>query len=69
MVQTEAQYQFVYLAVQQYIQTVSQRIIAEQVSLNVGIAEELELPTGHGSRSEGDSGTMNDEAYSLPKSE
>lgn len=31
MVQTEAQYQFVYLAVQQYIQTVSQRILAEQV--------------------------------------
>lgn len=33
MVQTEAQYQFVYLAVQQYIQTVSQRILAEQVRI------------------------------------
>ena len=31
MVQTEAQYKFVYLAVQQYIQTVSQRMQAEQV--------------------------------------
>ncbi|KDR10028.1 hypothetical protein L798_15690, partial [Zootermopsis nevadensis] len=31
MVQTEAQYKFVYLAVQHYIQTVSQRMQAEQV--------------------------------------
>ncbi|XKL67942.1 hypothetical protein PGB90_003433 [Kerria lacca] len=36
MVQTEAQYQFVYLAVQQYIQTVSQRILAEQKSVQLG---------------------------------
>lgn len=33
MVQTEAQYKFVYLAVQQYIQTVSQRMLALQVCL------------------------------------
>lgn len=32
MVQTEAQYKFVYLAVQHYIETVSQRMQAEQVS-------------------------------------
>ena len=32
MVQTEAQYKFVYLAVQHYIETVSQRMLAEQVS-------------------------------------
>lgn len=31
MVQTEAQYKFVYLAVQHYMQTLSQRILAEQV--------------------------------------
>lgn len=31
MVQTEAQYQFVYLAVLHYIETVSQRMQAEQV--------------------------------------
>ncbi|XP_039278631.1 tyrosine-protein phosphatase corkscrew [Nilaparvata lugens] len=36
MVQTEAQYKFVYLAVQHYIQTLSQRIIAEQKSLQIG---------------------------------
>ena len=34
MVQTEAQYKFVYLAVQHYIETVSQRMLAEQVSEN-----------------------------------
>lgn len=32
MVQTEAQYKFVYLAVQHYINTLTQRIAAEQVS-------------------------------------
>ena len=32
MVQTEAQYKFVYLAVQHYIETLQQRILAEQVS-------------------------------------
>lgn len=32
MVQTEAQYKFVYLAVLHYIETVSQRMQAEQVS-------------------------------------
>jgi hypothetical protein len=31
MVQTEAQYKFVYLAVQHYIETLQQRILAEQV--------------------------------------
>lgn len=31
MVQTEAQYKFVYLAVQHYINTLTQRIKAEQV--------------------------------------
>ena len=31
MVQTEAQYKFVYLAVQHYIDTLQQRIQAEQV--------------------------------------
>ena len=31
LVQTEAQYKFVYLAVQHYIETVSQRLQAEQV--------------------------------------
>ena len=31
MVQTEAQYKFVYLAVQHYIDTISQRLKAEQV--------------------------------------
>ncbi|XP_046668267.1 tyrosine-protein phosphatase non-receptor type 11 isoform X2 [Homalodisca vitripennis] len=36
MVQTEAQYKFVYLAVQHYIQTVSQRMQAEQKSLQLG---------------------------------
>ena len=33
MVQTEAQYKFVYLAVHHYIQTEKQRIEAEQVSM------------------------------------
>ncbi|XP_075213083.1 protein tyrosine phosphatase non-receptor type corkscrew isoform X2 [Lycorma delicatula] len=36
MVQTEAQYKFVYLAVQHFIQTVSQRMLAEQKSLQIG---------------------------------
>lgn len=36
MVQTEAQYKFVYLAVQHYIQTVSQRFQAEKKSLQLG---------------------------------
>ncbi|XP_065219883.1 tyrosine-protein phosphatase corkscrew-like isoform X2 [Planococcus citri] len=36
MVQTEAQYQFVYLAVQQYIQTVSQRMQADLESKQLG---------------------------------
>ncbi|KAG1683060.1 Tyrosine-protein phosphatase non-receptor type 11 [Nymphon striatum] len=36
MVQTEAQYKFVYLAVQHYIETVSQRMQAEQKSLILG---------------------------------
>ncbi|XP_063234398.1 tyrosine-protein phosphatase non-receptor type 11-like isoform X7 [Bacillus rossius redtenbacheri] len=36
MVQTEAQYKFVYLAVQHYIETVSQRLQAEQKSLQLG---------------------------------
>lgn len=33
MVQTEAQYKFVYLAVLHYIETVSQRMQAEQVNI------------------------------------
>lgn len=36
MVQTEAQYKFVYLAVQHHIETVQQRISAEQRSLQLG---------------------------------
>lgn len=36
MVQTEAQYKFVYYAVQHYIQTLFQRMRAEQQSLQVG---------------------------------
>lgn len=36
MVQTEAQYKFVYFAVQHYIQTLLQRKQAEQQSLQVG---------------------------------
>ena len=32
MVQTEAQYKFVYMAVQYYIETLSQRMQAQQVS-------------------------------------
>lgn len=36
MVQTEAQYKFVYLAVLHYIETVSQRMQAEQKSLQLG---------------------------------
>lgn len=36
MVQTEAQYKFVYLAVQHYINTLTQRIQAEQKSLQLG---------------------------------
>ncbi|CAM1308650.1 PTPN11 (predicted) [Pycnogonum litorale] len=36
MVQTEAQYKFVYLAVQHYIDTLSQRMQAEQKSLQLG---------------------------------
>ncbi|ROT67290.1 putative tyrosine-protein phosphatase corkscrew [Penaeus vannamei] len=36
MVQTEAQYKFVYLAVQHHIETVQQRISAEQKSLQLG---------------------------------
>lgn len=35
MVQTEAQYKFVYLAVQHYIDTLQQRIQAEQVISSV----------------------------------
>ena len=31
MVQTEAQYQFVYLAVEHYIETLQQRMLAKQV--------------------------------------
>lgn len=36
MVQTEAQYKFVYYAVQHYVQTLYQRMRAEQQSLQVG---------------------------------
>lgn len=36
MVQTEAQYKFVYYAVQHYVQTLFQRMRAEQQSLQVG---------------------------------
>jgi len=36
MVQTEAQYKFVYMAVQYYIETLSQRMQAQQQSLQVG---------------------------------
>lgn len=36
MVQTEAQYKFVYYAVQHYIQTLFQRMRAEQQSMQVG---------------------------------
>ncbi|RWS06483.1 tyrosine-protein phosphatase non-receptor type 11-like protein [Dinothrombium tinctorium] len=36
MVQTEAQYKFVYLAVEHYIETLQQRILAEQKSLQAG---------------------------------
>ena len=36
MVQTEAQYKFVYLAVQHHIETLSQRLAAEQKSQLVG---------------------------------
>lgn len=36
MVQTEAQYKFVYLAVQHYIETLQQRIQAEQKSIQAG---------------------------------
>lgn len=43
MVQTEAQYKFVYLAVQHYIETLQQRIQAEQVS--VGIFWAIVTPT------------------------
>lgn len=34
MVQTEAQYKFVYMAVQYYIETLSQRMQAQQVTSN-----------------------------------
>lgn len=34
MVQTEAQYKFVYLAVQHHIETITERMKAEQVGLN-----------------------------------
>ena len=37
MVQTEAQYKFVYLAVQHHIDTLSQRLAAEQKSQLVNI--------------------------------
>lgn len=37
MVQTEAQYKFVYLAVQHYMLTLSQRILAEQVSISYSV--------------------------------
>lgn len=33
MVQTEAQYKFVYMAVQYYIETLSQRMQAQQVNI------------------------------------
>lgn len=36
MVQTEAQYKFVYLAVQHYVEVLQQRLIAEQKSLKAG---------------------------------
>ena len=36
LVQTEAQYKFVYLAVQHHIETLSQRLAAEQKSQLVG---------------------------------
>ncbi|XP_006821538.1 tyrosine-protein phosphatase non-receptor type 11-like [Saccoglossus kowalevskii] len=36
MVQTEAQYKFVYMAVQHYIETLQQRLQAEQNSLKTG---------------------------------
>lgn len=35
MVQTEAQYKFVYLAVQHHIETVTERMKADQVSGNI----------------------------------
>ena len=38
MVQTEAQYKFVYLAVQHHIDTLSQRLAAEQKSQLVNIS-------------------------------
>lgn len=43
MVQTEAQYKFVYLAVQHYINTLTQRIQAEQVNFYVQISTEILL--------------------------
>lgn len=41
LVQTEAQYKFVYLAVQHYIETVQQRISAEQVRTPLSFRNEL----------------------------
>lgn len=36
LVQTEAQYKFVYLAVEHYVETLQQRILAEQKSFKTG---------------------------------
>lgn len=36
MVQTEAQYKFVYLAVQHHIETITERMKADQVSVALG---------------------------------
>jgi len=46
MVQTEAQYKFVYLSVQHYIETVSTRLQAEQVNISLCFPSRL-IKTWH----------------------
>ena len=66
MVQTEAQYKFVYLAVQHFVEVLQQRLIAEQKSLkagreytNIKYTTETELRPHSTSPANGSSGDTN----------